>query len=226
MSAPSKTCPMSAWMAAGPVTWTSTPSGASSRSWSRSSSTLSMLSVLEVGDDRDGDDRRGRVLGHHDGGLLPLAATGRSALGPALGPVRPPPAGAVRCALRCALSVGLLGGLRQQGGPLLGQLVLGRLVELAGLGGPQHDGDLALVVGQLLLELDRQGAVGADGQRVQGASSRARPPARTRSRRARGGSARARRTRPDGVRRSPGRARGCGGKARRLLEEIAREGDC
>ncbi len=46
-SAPSKTWPMSAWMPAGPVTWTSTPSGASSRSVSRSFSTLRMLSVAD-----------------------------------------------------------------------------------------------------------------------------------------------------------------------------------
>ena len=167
MSAPSKTCPMSAWMAAGPVTWTSTPSGASSRSWLRSSSTLSMLSVLEA--ETTGTATIAAVLSSDTttGDCWPSPPPGGPPCDP---PWDPPgwPGRAVRCAVRGALSIGRLGGLRQQGGPLLGQLVLGRLVELAGVSGPQHDGDLALVVGQLFLELDRQGAVGADGQRVQG----------------------------------------------------------
>ena len=47
------------------------------------SSTWSMLSVPRSRTTGNGDDRRGLVLGHHDGGLLPLAATGRSALRPA-----------------------------------------------------------------------------------------------------------------------------------------------
>ena len=139
-------------MPAGPVTCTVTPSGASSRSWSRSSSTRSMLSVADVEVDGHGDERRGAVLGHDDRRLLRAAAVRRTGRGSAL------------LTLGCALAA----GLRQQRDGLLGELALDGPVELAGVGGPQHDGDLALVLGEPVGQLDRERAVGARGQGVGG----------------------------------------------------------
>ncbi len=111
-----------------------------------------MLSVADVEVDGHGDERGGAVLGHDDRRLRRAPAVRRTGRGSAL----------------LALGGALASRLREQRDGLLGELALDGPVELAGVGGPQHDGDLALVLGEPVGELDREGAVRAGGQGVGG----------------------------------------------------------
>ena len=111
--------------------------------------------------DGDDDERRRAVLRHHHRGLLP-SPPGRSALRPARWPdapsgasswarVRPvrPPSRRSATAGRCPA------GSARPASP-------GRARPL---GGPEHDGDRPSSWGSCSSQLDRQGAVGAAGQR-------------------------------------------------------------
>ena len=137
-------------MPAGPVTWTLEAVG--SVVAQLLAQVLDLVDVVGRGGRRHRDRGEGgrTVLRHHDRSGLP--ATGLAAL------------------LRRATLAGLgAARLREQLDRLGVEVLLGGLVDLAGAGRPEHDRDLAVVLGQLLGELDGEGAVGARGQGVDGA---------------------------------------------------------
>ena len=200
MSAPSKTWPMSAWMPAGPVTWTSTPSGASSRSC--------VAEVLDLVDVVGVESERAATIA----AVCPRTREGTAAprRHRAVRPATRPAGRTRRPGVACALSVAFSPDCDSRAACWSARPASpGRARRTRRSTARWRPGPRPRAAAR---RARRPGCCRRRRAACPGPRPRARPPARTRSRTRRRGSARARRTRPAGVRRSPERARGVVGR--------------